>query len=72
MNERFVAVRVKIESQDDPEEHFRWDLFESKGLPTVGLVDGAGNPVAGKVIGVNLSVSDVDPAKFIEILESVK
>lgn len=69
---RFIAVRVKLDSQDHPERRFRQELFDSKGLPTVGLVDSHGTPVVGQTIGKDLSVGDVTAARFIEILRGVK
>ncbi len=72
INARFVAVRVKLDRQDHPEKHFRRELFDAGGLPTVGLIDGSGNVVAGKTIGKDLSVGGFDAAQYVEILKSVK
>ncbi|GEM_PF-4690701 len=72
VNARFVAVRVKLDVQNHPEEHFRLELFGAMGLPTVGLVDSTGAPVEGKTIGLDLTVGEFDAAQYVEILESVK
>ncbi len=72
VNARFVAVRVMLDTQDHPEKHFREELFGTKGLPTVGLIDGEGRPVAGKTIGLDLTVGKFDAAQYVEILKGVK
>lgn len=72
INARFVAVRVMLNTQDHPEKHFRQELFQAMGLPTVGLIDGQGRPVPGKTIGRDLMVGKFDAAQYVEILEGVK
>lgn len=72
VTQRFVAVRVDTTDSDNPEKHFRMDLFRSGGNPTCGFLDSEGKLVEGQVIGVDLSVDEVNPAKFIEMLKAVK
>lgn len=72
VNARFVAVRVELNTQDHPEKHFRMELFDAKGLPTVGLIDSKGQVVPGKTIGRDLTVGKFDAAQYVEILKGVK